>query len=107
MSKSSSKRCKPGCKCRNLYFPSLLPELNSKIRQLDSDMELEIAELLREKRNSNTYYHNYYDELIEYTEYNFAHLKRAIFIGYAIDPDSIDKVCFREDGHDIVDEIPK
>jgi hypothetical protein len=102
-----SKRCKPGCKCRDLYFPSLLKELNEKIRQIDHDMELEIAELLREKKNANTYYHNYYDDMISHTEYNFAHLKRAIFMGYAKDPDSIDKVCFREDGHDMVEEIPK
>jgi hypothetical protein len=106
MSKQASKRCKPGCKCRDLYFPELLQELNTKIRQLDYDMELEISELLREKNKVHTSYHNYYDELIQYTEFNFAHLKRAIFIGYAKDPDSIDKVCFREDGHDIVEEIP-
>jgi hypothetical protein len=86
-----------------LYFPELLEELNLKIHQLDKDMEFEIAELMRDKRNSSSYYYNYYDELIEYTKYNFAHIKRGIFIGYAIDPDSIDKNCFREEGHDDVE----
>jgi len=100
---NGSKSCKPGCKCRELYFPELLPELNEKIRQLDHDMVVELADLHREKRNANTYYHNYYDEMIQYTEFNFSHLKRAIFIGYAKDPDSIDKFCFRADGHDIVE----